>query len=144
MRTFRVWRARMPRISGLAPKSELIPAWCSMATTLSPRSSHSRNSSRTSSNRSAAIFGSQYRLGRLARTRVGASSTSWGTNGYGTSHCTRRPWRLLLGLSPQRQERDDAVDEGLGLLDLGMVPGPSISSKRAPGISARRRARRPA
>src|SRR2546427_821856 len=68
MRTWRVWRARIPTSRGLAPRSELIPAWCSTASTLSPRSSHRRNSSMTSSNRSAAIFGSQYLFGRLART----------------------------------------------------------------------------
>src|SRR6266852_7491146 len=86
MRTLRVWRARMPRISGFAPKWELIPAWCSMATTFSPWSSHSMNSSRTSSNRSAAIRGSQYLFGRLARTESAPSRISRGTKGYGFSH----------------------------------------------------------
>src|SRR2546425_9688415 len=124
MRTWRVWRARIPTSSGLAPSSELIPAWCSTASTLSPRSSHRRNSSMTSSKRSAAIFGSQYLFGRLARTESAALRTSCGTNGYGTSHCHQASIGSLSGAASAIQELRDGVDEGLGLLDLWMVPRP--------------------
>src|SRR4029450_10154478 len=73
-----------------------------------------------SSNRSAAIFGSQYRFGRLARTESAALSTSGGTNGYGTSHCHQ----ASIGSPSAIQEAADRLGEGLGLLDLGMMPGP--------------------
>src|SRR3989441_10069156 len=124
MRTWRVWRARIPTSSGLAPSSELIPAWCSTASTLSPRSSHRRNSSMTSSKRSAAIFGSQYLFGRLARTESAALRTSCGTNGYGTSHCHQASIGSLSGAASVIQELRDGVDEGVGLLDLWMMPRP--------------------
>ena len=81
MRTLLVCRAMVPRIIGLAPYRLLIPEWCSIDTMFTPRSSHSRCSSRHSWNRSAAIFGSQYRLGRLPRTESACASTSGGTNG---------------------------------------------------------------
>jgi hypothetical protein len=81
MRTFLVWRARTPRMSGAAPKRQLIPAWCSFETTLIPRSSQSRYSSSASSNRSAATFGSQYLFGKLPRTESAPSRTCWGTKG---------------------------------------------------------------
>src|SRR5262245_61290306 len=125
MRTLRVWRARMPTSMGLAPSRELIPAWCSIASTLRPRSSHSRNSSITSSNRSAETLGSQYLFGRLALTESAASSTSWGTNGYGTSHCHQAS---IVSLSRRIegsaiQEARDVLGKGFGLLDLRVVAG---------------------
>src|SRR5262245_40642335 len=105
----------MPRISGLAPKRQLTPEWCSLETTLMPRSSQRRYSSSASSNRSAASFGSQYLLGRLPRTESARSRTSCGTNGYGFSFRYQACMRSLL------QERDDAVDEDVGLLQLRMM-----------------------
>src|SRR5262249_35286273 len=82
-----------------------------------PRPSQRRYSSSASSNRSAAIFGSQYLLGRLPRTESARSRTSCGTNGYGFSFRYQACMRSLL------QERDDAVDEDVGLLQLRMMSG---------------------
>src|SRR5262245_59955918 len=114
----------MPTRRGLAPRSELIPAWCSTASTFRPRSSQSRNSSMTSSKRSAATVGSQKRLGRLARTESVALITSCGTNGYGTSHCHQASIvHSLPEAASASEELHDRVDESRGLLDLGTVSG---------------------
>src|SRR5665213_1065793 len=87
--------------------------------TFRPKSSHSRNSSITSSNRSAAMRGSHQRFGRLARTESVASRTSCGTNGYGTSHCHQ----ASIACAPSAvQEIEDVTGEYLRLLDLRMVP----------------------
>src|SRR5262245_59152981 len=133
MRARWVCRARMPRIRGFAPKSELIPAWCSMATTFRPTSSHSWNSSRTCSKRSAAILGSQYLLGRLARTESARSRISWGTNGYTFSLWNHTSMAPLLGSPLLAQKLDHPFGEGLGLLDLGMVPGRLDQLEARPG-----------
>src|SRR5262245_6839792 len=127
IRTRRVCLASTPRISGLAPKRQLIPAWCSLETTLIPMSSHSRYSSSASSKRSAATRGSQYRLGRLARTESASSSTCCGTNGYGFSFRYQACIRSLL------QEGHDALGERLGLLDLRMVARPVDQLEARPG-----------
>src|SRR5580700_11255269 len=88
--------------------------------TFNPMSSHSRNSSITSSNRSAATRGSHQRFGRLARTESAASSTSDGTNGYGTSHCHHASIAPAPSIA---QKFPHPTNKNLRLLDLRMVPG---------------------
>src|SRR5262249_30114239 len=103
-----------------------------MATTFRPCSSQSTNSSRHSSNRSAATRGSQYLFGRLARTESAASRMCCGTNGYVISL-----WNQTSMVSPafstlemacselilRCEKRADPIREDLRLLDFWMMPG---------------------
>src|SRR5262249_7608530 len=94
-----------------------------MATTLSPTSSHSMNSSRHSSNRSAATRGSQYLFGRLARTESASSRMSCGTNGYVISLWNHTSMGFSLRPNLFAEEPDHAIGEHFRLLDLRMVSG---------------------
>src|SRR5580704_2124911 len=105
--------------------------------TFNPTSSHSRNSSITSSNRLAATRGSHQRFGRLARTESAASSTSDGTNGYGTSHCHHASIAPAPSIAQKFQH---PAYKNLRLLDLRMVPGlldqRETRTRDQPGIGA--------
>src|SRR3954471_3540955 len=79
-----------------------------------PRSSQSRYSSSASSNKSAAIFGSQYLFGKLPRTESVASRIDGGTNGYGFS------LRYQACMS-RLQESEDRVHERFRLLGLRVM-----------------------
>src|SRR5262249_2208664 len=115
-----------------------------MATTLSPTSSHSMNSSRHSSNRSAATRGSQYLLGRLARTESARASTSSGTKGEVISVWNQASIVSLALGCLLVEERAHRIGEDLRPLDLRMVPRfrnqlkPRAGDEAAVGLTVRR------
>ena len=123
---FFVIRATIAVTSGLAPQRLLIPAWCSVVTMLMPRSSQSACSSNTSSNSLEAIFGSQYRFGKAARTESAWASTSLGTNGYGFSQWLQRSISASHSLPDIRDSRN-------GLLPRIPHPSPPTCISWQPG-----------
>ena len=137
MRTCRVCRARIPRSIGLDASSELMPAWCSMASTLMPE-----------------IVAEQELVDappRTGRRRSSGRSTGWagwparnpsrrghpgGRTGTAPRTATKRPSRLSRrSLNGQRARKRAIVSAKVSACSIsGWCPAPAISSKRAPGM----------